>query len=280
MPPSGESAPAARPLRPSGALFLVFIHFVALLATVLLLSGISGRASPLNLVAAALAGPLVALYVGLTRYAPGERTADALRLARPRGRQWVIVACAVLAGAALAPVAADVSARIVAAWPLPPMPPEVEEALKEALRPGFVLWAAVAGSVLFGPVAEELLYRGLILPRLAASMGVWRGIFIVALLHAGAQANPRFLPAALLVAVPLGLLAVAARSTWAAIGGHMAHMATPFLLEAVGVPVASYLDVAPIIMPLPLVGACTGIGAVTLFAAWRLRVPVPASALP
>ena len=35
---------------------------------------------------------------------------------------------------------------------------------------------------------------------------------------------------------------------------------------------ASYLDVAPIVMPLPLVGACAGIGGVTLFAAWRLRV--------
>src|SRR5205814_1129479 len=92
--------------RPAAALLLLFVYYGAYMAVILLGGLVSDEdhIGVLFLAAAAVVAPLCATYVGLVRYAAEEPTGTALRLGRP---VWTRILLAVVAGAALAPLAIE-----------------------------------------------------------------------------------------------------------------------------------------------------------------------------
>lgn len=235
--------------------------------TVLVLGGIVSRGEgggAMSIVAALIVGPLVALYVGLNRHAAAEPTRAALALDAPTRRQWAAIALAVAAGAALAPIAVEVTNRIMAAWPIP-APEEASEP-----RPADVVIVGIA-LVTAAPLVEEMLFRGFLQPRLVRTLGATRGWFAVVALYTAAQVNPRFMPAALLVGATTGLFALAAGTTWAPIAGHVSCQATPFVLAALDRPLRGFAATGgEPVGPAALAG-CGAVVAVLILAAFRWR---------
>ncbi len=88
---------------------------------------------------------------------------------------------------------------------------------------GFPLALAVLGVGIAPGIGEELLFRGLILRALHPVIGVPASILLSAALFAAAHLEPVQAGAALLIGLYLGLVAVAAGSTRAAILCHVAN---------------------------------------------------------
>ncbi|HKA89440.1 MAG TPA: CPBP family intramembrane glutamic endopeptidase, partial [Haliangiales bacterium] len=166
-------------------------------------------------------GPLAGLYVGLVRHAPREATATALRLHRPSRRELGAIAATVLMAVALAPVTQTLDGLLLGALlPEGPSP----EALAEVERmKGLIL----AGSVLAQPVGEELLFRGFLLPRLAATAGRGTALLLISGVYALSQLQlvPVQAASALVLGLAFGVAALASETAWAAIAGHVAHQA-------------------------------------------------------
>jgi membrane protease YdiL (CAAX protease family) len=241
-------------LRPVDAMILVGVHFGAAIAVVGIAAALGGgeRQALLNDAAAVVAGPLAALYLGLWRHAAAEATIPALRLARPRGGERTAVAAGVVAGAALAPLAVSVTALTLARWP----DAAAAEAAAEAAagQPGkFALVAALAGRFVAGPFVEELLYRGFVQPRLSLRVGPLRALVLTAVLYTAVQVDPRWMPAALLLAVPLGLFAWRGRTAWVPVAAHLAYGAAWLALPSV-----PRLDVALVLAA--VAGGATWVG--------------------
>jgi len=202
-------------LRPGGAFLLVVVCLVGALAVLLVGSAFSPE-DEVNIpwgVAALLVGPLAALYVGLSRYAPNQPTGDALRLGRVTRREAGLIAVAVVLGGALALVAAPLEVRLLP----PPSSEDVARAEKQL--------ALLTATVLFlKPFIDELFYRGFLLPRLARTGGKWPSILIVTGAYALAQLNPgAMIPTSpLLLGLALGVAALAAETVWVPAVGHIA----------------------------------------------------------
>ena len=261
-----------RPFQATSALLLVGIQLLAAVG-VLLLGAAASRGESVAavfLAAAPLVAPLVALYVGLVRYAPDEPTAAALRFSRPDAAGWGLVGLALIAGAAMSPVLLVLQEQMLSLFPAEPIAPELENELRAALEePATVLFLTLT-QVAFGPLAHEALFRGLMQPRLVAAHGMKRGLWITVFLYAAAQMSPRFLPLALLVALPLGVIALAARTTWAPVAAHLAMGAAPYVAAAVGQPFVD-LESGASTVPLWLVLASAVVAAGTLWLIWRGR---------
>jgi hypothetical protein len=263
--------------RPAATLLLLLVYYGGYMAVVLL----GGMVSEGELVgvlffaAAAVVAPLAALYVGLTRYAPAEDTVAALGLERPRGRQWLQIALAVLAGAALAPLAIELRVRIQELMPMDALPADVQAELSAALaQTGSQIGLALAELALI-PFAQEVLFRGFMQPRLAAVVGPGRAIAVVAVLSALSALHPFVMPVALGLALPLGLLAVAA-GTWAAVAARVAVGLAPVALALVDRPLPDVDAAAPgHIAPVWLAG-CALVAVLAVAAAWWLRRPAAA----
>jgi membrane protease YdiL (CAAX protease family) len=264
-------------LKPSGVFLLAIVHFLSLLAVVIVLSamtpGDGENVRPMTVFAAGLAGPMVALYVGLRKWAPGEPTRAALRLEAPRGRELGVILLSVLAGAALAPIATELTARIVSAWPMEGIDPSAD-----AGETGFAIVFATVGAIVIVPAAEELLYRGFALPRIAQTVGRGRAIVIVTALSTLIEiANPRFLPATLIIALPMAIVGTAGRTAWAVIAGRLAHEALPPILALCGISLPEYgtASTAATEVPVAILVVCGAVAIVALAASWRLRPRAP-----
>jgi hypothetical protein len=231
-----------------------------------MLGAMRGGPTALEVAVGWVVGPMLALYLGLSRHAPHERARAALGLGRPERRAAPAIVCAVIAGAALAPVAAEVAVRLHGLWPLPEPSAEERLAMEAAMKPGPRLWAAYVLITTAAPLAQELLYRGFLLPRLAG------GLVVTAALYTISQVQPHEMPGALLLAFGLGVVALAARSVWAALLGRLAYEGVPLALGALGVPLHGALVDEPVLMPPALLGACAGLAAVAVWTAWRTRV--------
>jgi membrane protease YdiL (CAAX protease family) len=241
---------------PGAALLLLLVYFAA--SAVVLLIGDSLSDEEVGVVffaAAAVIAPLAAAYVGLVRHAPDERTAAALRIDAPHGRAWLHVGLGLLCGMALAPLASALTTKLVELLPKDPSPNEhLTEWLAAVQQP------ATQVLIVLCAVTREILFRGFMLPRLVAPAGLVRAITLVSLFDLSTQP----LGPALVVAVPLGILALAARSTWPSIVASVAILVTPVEM------------ILPPNEALVLVGsAVLSVGLLAL--AWRLRVPAPVS---
>jgi membrane protease YdiL (CAAX protease family) len=200
-------------LRPLGAFLLVLVQISAF-GTVWLIAKMFAEArgeedilliGGWNLAAGMALGPLVALYVGLNRYAGEIPTLAALGLGRPTGRQIVAAVAAGAVGVALGFWRGSSPVEPVSAFLL----------------------------VLVYPLASELLYRGFIQPRLVASVGAWRGLAVTFTLFVVGTLNPLLMPEAALVGAVTGISAWRSGSTWVPLAAHLGFQASRFLL---GVP--------------------------------------------
>jgi membrane protease YdiL (CAAX protease family) len=267
----GEVGLSAK-FRPAGALLLLFVYYGAYMAAILLGGLVSegDHVGVLFFAAAAVVAPLCATYVGLNRYAAEEPTRAALRLDRPRGRDWIQIGLAVVAGATLAPLAVELRVAMQQLMPLDALPADVQAELDAALaQTGSQVGLALAELALI-PFAQEVLLRGLIQPRLEAPLGRWRALAATALLSMLAALHPFVMPGALVLAVPLGLLAMAA-GTWAAIAARIAVGLAPVALALVGQPLPDVDAAAPgHVAPAALV-ASTLVAAAAVLVAWRRR---------
>ena len=296
---TGSSGPAGGPGVPSsgGALVPLGAGAVVLLALLHLVGFVivfglgvnlaeGGAALVLNAGVASLVAPLLALFVGLTRWAPTETVGQATGLVRPRRDvAWhggAVVFFAVVLGLALAPVAAELTARVFQWMPMPPMGAEERQELIDADRMGLGTGVVVFACLLvLAPIVEEMLYRGFLARRVGlrpeAGPGSWRAALFIAVVYAAVQINVRFAPSAFLLAVALAHASRSAGSTWAAIAGHIAHRTLPLVFAvAADVPLPDYsLDADTVYLPWEVTAACAAIAAVAAFALWRLRLRPP-----
>jgi membrane protease YdiL (CAAX protease family) len=259
------SAPS-RPFSPGAALLLLLVYFAA--NAVVLLIGDSLSDGPVGSVffaAAAVLAPLVAVYVGLVRHAPDEPTAAALVLKAPHGRAWVHIALAVVIGAALAPLAYELTARLIELLPAGDAPDEVMLEWLAAQRLPATQALVDVSALLLIPFTRETLFRGLMLPRLGAVLGTRRAVSLVVLLDLVTQPFPELPPHGLVAAVPLCMLAIAARSTWAPFAGHVALIAATYGVNL------QFGDHSPTVL---IVGGATLALAATALS-WRLRIVAP-----
>lgn len=206
-------------------MLLVFVHVAAFMTVTILMAALSrGDAEAeqtvigaWNLPIAQAVGLLTALYVGLARYAPGELLPDVLRARRPRVRELLSAAVALGVGVGAAVPAYAVLFRIIAA----------REGSLDELRaqvqpmPTAGLAIAVLAQLLLVPAASELFFRGFAQGRLEKTMGRGGAMMTVAILAALAQLNPYMMPGGLLVALPLGMLALLTGSIWAPLAAHV-----------------------------------------------------------
>lgn len=213
--------PVRRELTPLGVLLLLAVHGFGALLLITLGGAASGDEdavpSAVFTMGAILAATLIALYVGLTRYAPDEGTAAALRTERPDRPTLARIALSALFGLLAAPAILYLSLLALSTPPTEdpdrPMPSFDTPHADVLLAVIFVLL----------PVAVELLYRGLVQPRLIPRMGVWRGI-AATVMFSWASTMVTQSPGLVLLYPALGMVAHAAASTWASIAAVLAAL--------------------------------------------------------
>jgi membrane protease YdiL (CAAX protease family) len=229
----GDMAPPDKPdpLTPGGAVLLTLIAFSGFMTVGLVAQMLKSDAigDPVIGLAAFIIGPLIALFVGLYRYAPDEGTAVALGLARrPRVLPLLL---AVVAGAAAGLPLDEVVLRMYQ-W----FPHEVRAA---AGAQGGTAWRGTQATMAIGlivaiPLVYELLYRGLVQPRLVPRMGALGAIGTAALLHVlGLFMNPHALPSLVAIAILAGVAAWA-DGVWAAIALHVAARSARVVVDLAG----------------------------------------------
>lgn len=262
------------PFRPPSAVLLVFAYVVAF-SVIESLGELFQEDDPKTRLlfgaAAKSVAPLIALYVGLIRYAPHEPTATALGLGRPRGA-WRLLPIGALVGAALAPLAFELIARVIEWTALERTPEHVQEWQLAMAEPSTRLSQMVT-AVLIIPIAEEAFFRGFMQPRLVALLGRRRALLLVAGLYAVVAVPPFETPAALLVGLPFGLLALFGAGTWPAVCASAAFSIAPMLFEAIGIVLPDLVAVSPgHLSPAVTIGCCaTAVGGLGLGYLLRAR---------
>jgi CAAX prenyl protease-like protein len=247
-PPTNSAAPRA--LGPAGALLLLFVNYAAFSLIIVVGAALGGgdTLSPPFAGASVVVGPLVALYVGLVRYAPHEPTRAALGLLAPRGRQVSVLLATTLLGLALSLPGLATIERLAAATGAH------DESVSQELA-AFLIAGALASAFI-----DEVLFRGFLQVRLARTTGPWRayamtqGFYLIAQLHVYAMVEAMF------VGVPLGLIAVRTRCTWALVAGHVACVGGMLCWEAAAPAPRSPFAVA----------VSVAVALLALLAAWRL----------
>jgi len=254
-----------RPFQATSALLLVGVQLLAAVGVLLLGAAVSDGESVgvVFLGATPVLAPLIAVYVGLVRYAPEEGTAAALRLERPDAGAMKLILLPLLFGAAMSPVLLYLQELLGRLLPAEALDPEVENGIRAELEQTTTMLFITLSHTILVPLAHEALVRGLIQPRLMVAHGARRGLWITVFLYAAAQMSPPLLPLALLVGLPLGIIALAAGTTWASIAAHVAMVAVSLVIvEVVGSATR---------LPWWMVLACAAAAAGLLATIWRAR---------
>jgi membrane protease YdiL (CAAX protease family) len=213
------SSEAPPPLRPPGALLLVFCYFAGSIAVALLGSAFEARsdyAAVHFLVAARVIAPLGALAFGLWRWAPDEPLGRALGLGMPQGREWLLVALGAIAAVAIIPAGRalfDWGNEVVAAVELPAEMLAADQLVRDNRS---VQLYFLIGSVL-AVIPFELLFRGFVQPRLARTAGRWSAAIMTVLLILLVQLNARIAPMMLLMAGVIGIVRAVSTGVWPAL---------------------------------------------------------------
>ena len=152
-------------------------------------------------------------------------TADLGLLPAPR----LALALAVLAGLALQLPLSEIGNAV---HELTPRDLAHERAVRELLDVGSPLegFAVVGAFVLVAPLMEELLFRGLLLPRLVRAHGVPAGLVVSAALFALVHGRPAPMAYALAAGLVLGALRLRFRSVVPCVALHAATNAVPVLV--------------------------------------------------
>lgn len=206
---------------------------------------------PFNLGLAQAGGFAVALAVGLRwlgRDVPLQETLR-IRPARPG-----VITLALVAGAALQFPLTELANLL---RELDPMPVQEQVRLRRLLTAdgpfdGVAIVLAVIG---VAPVAEELLFRGLMLPALGRRYRPGTALGASAVLFGAIHVDPVMMVYATVAGLVLGLVALRTGSTPVAVATHAAFNAVPVLLSARVVPIRGFNTVSEEVfhLPLPLV---------------------------
>jgi membrane protease YdiL (CAAX protease family) len=225
-----DEEPPVRELSPLGAVALSFVCLAALLGVMLLGSAFTdGETVSIIFVGAAyVVAPMVALYVGLMRYAPHEPTGPAVGLIMPDGRDWMLALIAIGVGAAVVPIATELHLRLLEMFPPSPVSPE------EAEPTGMTMGILLVCEIVAIPAANELLFRGFIQRRLQRTRGATQAWVLTLLLMSLMPLDPTTMPTTAVLAGPLGYLALRAESVWVVIAGRVAQVATPYVAALLG----------------------------------------------
>jgi len=256
------------------------VAVLLLAAMAALRAAVSGRAfehgwasatgDPLSFGTAEAAGIAVALAIGLRRYAPDARWQKALGVI-PMSRAHV--ALAIVAGVALRFPSSELTNLLELVFPV-----SLEDKVRAVRMVTPESWraaiAVVLGVVAIPALAEELLFRGLLLPRLAERHGWLVGLVASALVFGAIHwAAPASVPSAIIAGLVLGALALRARSILASIAMHAALVAAPLLVPARLVEIPGFNTVGRGVyhVPAPLVvgGAVVAMTAFALIARAR-----------
>jgi hypothetical protein len=180
--------------------------------------------------AALLAGQAAMALLTLAIAGRGGQRASALRLAAPDGSWWTI-------GYALALMLPLLALFNVAAYLLSPAGFRSDFQQFKALAQGPGPWITFAAIGLGAPLWEELLFRGLLLPPLAAALGFWPAAALVSAAWTGLHLS--YSVAGLLEVFLIGLylawLLKRTGSLWVPIACHAVYNAGLFgLLRVMG----------------------------------------------
>ncbi len=142
---------------------------------------------------------------------------------------------------------------------------EVEALTRAILGDGAPLLAILAASALVPAVCEELLYRGLLLPGLVASLGRVGGVLACSGLFALVHLEPARMASSFVLGTMAGALAVGTRSLWPAITVHGVNNAAALAVatsggDPVSNAIAAHPDVALTVM---LAGTFAGLAIAT-----------------
>jgi len=188
--------------------------------------------------AALILGTGVVVAYGVRRSGAAVREVLPLRRVAPRLVPALIVLF--LGGMFLTVGLTIVLERI---WPKPASLREME---RRFLSGDGSLVGAVLVIAVLGPLAEEALFRGLILHGFLRNYGVRKAIVAAAVLFALYHVNPWQMPLALVLGIVFGAWRVGTGSLWPSVVGHAIVNAVPVLAQSAG---ARSRSAAPPAMP-------------------------------
>jgi hypothetical protein len=219
--------------------------------------------------AAAFSAAIVAALYSFFRHAPRR---EVLGLA-PAPIWRILLAC--VAGVSLQFVLTEISNVVQEFVPQPYEEVVRRHGVIESSDPVHVL-GAIFAFVLVAPIAEELLFRGLLVRGLVERYGRWLAIGATAVAFGAIHATPWAAIPAFVAGIVLGALADRYDSVWPSIAMHASFNAVPLLLpsELVSIRGFNVLDEGVAHLPPPLV---IGSAIVTLAALFFLLRPEPAS---
>ncbi|MEM9195154.1 MAG: CPBP family intramembrane glutamic endopeptidase, partial [Myxococcota bacterium] len=223
---------------------------------------------PLNIGMVQLVAFGAALAFGLRLFASNSGLREALRL---RPVPLSLIFWSMMLGVSLQFPLAEVGNYLFEIWP---MPVEEQLARQRMLRPTSVGHALslIFALVVVAPVAEELLFRGLLLPRLAVRYGAPIGLLLTSVVFGLIHLSLVTSVYAAVGGVILGFVALRTRSTIPAIVAHAAINSVPLLLPPQVVEIDGFNVVADRVyhLPLPLLAAASLAAVVSLAAIIRL----------
>jgi uncharacterized protein len=111
-----------------------------------------------------------------------------------------------------------------------------EESISQGIRQaGTSGWGALAGQIvmlgLIGPIAEEMLFRGVLQEVLRRRLGVWVSVLLSSVLFALFHVDVALLAPLLVLGLILGSLKAVFRSLWAPILFHMVNNTSSVIME-------------------------------------------------
>jgi len=265
-----EAAPKRipEPMRPLGALLLVLVFFAALMTAVSIGTSASSRDLPsvLLLRASWVVGLLMALFVGLVRHAPDRPIRAAVGLVRPPRAAWRFLVPAALVGVCLGAVAMQ-----LVLWGYKP-PTAKELQLGALMEPHGVVEQAlvVVAMLIVQPVLEEAWFRGLMWPRLRASIGPWWAFVLTAALYVAIQViYLPGLPFFALLALSTGAWAWWSGSTWVSVTCHVFFVLGRQVVWWLGFAGRS-ADAHPQLLSSSVLALLACVAVVGLVAGWRM----------
>jgi uncharacterized protein len=228
IPPAVDPGPPPRPYPAIGQAVVLLLLFAAFAVGGGVFTAIATKKDSLARFlanGAFLVGALGAVaYVGFRR--SGE-PADRVFPLRPFSPRFLPALIVLLAGSLL--LVAGLNVGLEKVWPKPASLREMERHL---IGGEGSLTSALLVVAILGPIAEELLFRGVILQGFLRNYGARKAILASAALFALYHLNPWQMPLALVLGVLFGVWRVGTGSLWPSIVGHALTNSVPVMVAA------------------------------------------------
>jgi membrane protease YdiL (CAAX protease family) len=232
---------------------------------------------PFLVAGAQLVGLGLVLAVGVRTLAPEEPTGAALGLAGGRNVPVEALAAAVVLGLALQLPLVELMNVLTDLVPSLAHDAATDARIREVTRIDGALRAISVplAVVVVPPLTEELLFRGLMLGRLAPAMPRSAAVVVVAVLFGAFHLDPLALVYATLVGLLLGALTLRGGTILPSIAVHAGFNALPILVPDALVSIPGFNTLEPGHVPVGLVLGSTAIAALAGVLLYRALPPPP-----